>query len=329
MSTSSTEGFDMVWTVNSTGDCLRCTALGGHCGYNITGDFFICMKARNCGVTFISAQNLFDYCPETRCGNLTVKYPFYLESTVPSSSQSLCGYEGFGINCSTGNPILTLVSDVYLLKSINYNSKQLALIDTEIHFNPCPAPGHNVSVDPNSALKFDPLTNGTPVAVKLMEKSYNDGEEFCNEVATIGMIHHVIVVRLLGFCVEGSRRALVYDFMENGSLEKFTDTTVAGRCLLRERLYDIALGIARGIEYLHQGCDQRIIHFDIKPHNILLDHDYTPKISDFGLAKSCSKERSTVLQKAKTQSVTLLLRYSMAIPSMSRIKLMFIASECY
>ncbi|KAF3777457.1 putative receptor-like protein kinase [Nymphaea thermarum] len=138
------------------------------------------------------------------------------------------------------------------------------------------------------------LTNGTPVAVNLMEKSYNNGEEFCNEVATIGMIHYVNVVRLLGLCIEGSRRALVYDLMENGSLEKFTDTTVAGRCLLRERVYDIALGIARGTEYLHQGCDLRIIHFDIKPHNILLDSDFKPKISDFGLAKSFCKERNSV-----------------------------------
>ncbi|XP_031472691.1 rust resistance kinase Lr10-like [Nymphaea colorata] len=140
------------------------------------------------------------------------------------------------------------------------------------------------------------LTNGTPVAVKLMEKSYNDGEEFCNEVATIGMIHHVSVVRLLGFCVEGSRRALVYDFMENGSLEKFTDTIVAGHCLLRERLYDIALGTARGIEYLHQGCDRRIIHFDIKPHNILLNRRVSlhQRFLIFGLAKSFCKERSSV-----------------------------------
>ncbi|XP_031499902.2 rust resistance kinase Lr10-like [Nymphaea colorata] len=139
------------------------------------------------------------------------------------------------------------------------------------------------------------LTNGTPVAVKLMEKSYNDGEEFCNEVATIGRIHHVNVVRLLGFCVEGSRRALVYEFMANGSLEKFINTsTIADHHLSRERLHGIALGIARGIEYLHQGCDRRIIHFDIKPHNILLDLDFTPKISDFGLAKSYGRERSIV-----------------------------------
>ncbi|XP_031499897.1 LEAF RUST 10 DISEASE-RESISTANCE LOCUS RECEPTOR-LIKE PROTEIN KINASE-like 1.2 isoform X2 [Nymphaea colorata] len=108
-------------------------------------------------IAAISAKNLSDYCPQTRCGSLIVKYPFYLESTAPSSSQSICGYEGFGINCSTGNPILTLPSDVYLVKSIDYNSKKLSLVDTEIGFNLCPAPGHNVSLDPNSTLKWDPV----------------------------------------------------------------------------------------------------------------------------------------------------------------------------
>ncbi|XP_062014359.1 rust resistance kinase Lr10-like [Rosa rugosa] len=61
-----------------------------------------------------------------------------------------------------------------------------------------------------------------------------------------------------------------------------------------DKLQDIALGIAKGIEYLHQGCEQQILHFDIKPHNVLLDHDFTPKVSNFGLAKLCSKDQSAV-----------------------------------
>ncbi|KAK7847853.1 rust resistance kinase lr10 [Quercus suber] len=61
-----------------------------------------------------------------------------------------------------------------------------------------------------------------------------------------------------------------------------------------EKLQDITIGIAKGIEYLHQGCDQRILHFDIKPHNILLDQNFNPKISDFGLAKLCAKDQSAV-----------------------------------
>ncbi|KAF3792351.1 Glycerophosphodiester phosphodiesterase protein kinase domain-containing [Nymphaea thermarum] len=143
------------------------------------------------------------------------------------------------------------------------------------------------------------LPNGLPVAVKTLETSKSNGDEFINEVATIGRVHHVNVVRLLGFCAERFKRALVYEFMPNGSLEKFIFSSESKPCDLGwGKLHEIAVGVARGIEYLHQGCDQRILHFDIKPHNILLDHKFTPKISDFGLAKFCSKDQSIVSMAA-------------------------------
>ncbi|KAI3453611.1 hypothetical protein Pfo_010274, partial [Paulownia fortunei] len=123
-----------------------------------------------------------------------------------------------------------------------------------------------------------------------LNNTKGNGEEFINEVGTIGRIHHVNVVRLVGFCAEGFRRALVYEFLPNDSVEKFIFQAGSKRNSLGgERLQDIALGIAKGIEYLHLGCDQQILHFDIKPHNILLDHNFIPKIYDFGLAKLCSK----------------------------------------
>ncbi|KAI3453542.1 hypothetical protein Pfo_010205 [Paulownia fortunei] len=143
------------------------------------------------------------------------------------------------------------------------------------------------------------LSNEINVAVKVLNNNKGNGEEFVNEVGTIGRIHHVNVVRLVGFCAEGFRRALVYEFLPNDSLEKFIFQAGSKRNSLGwERLQDIALGIAKGIEYLHQGCDQQILHFDIKPHNILLDHNFIPKICDFGLAKFCSKEQSAVTMTA-------------------------------
>lgn len=144
------------------------------------------------------------------------------------------------------------------------------------------------------------LPNEKLVAVKMLKKSSNsDREEFINEVGTIGRIHHVNVVRLLGFCADRYERALIYEFMPNESLEKFIFSLDDKNPLLGwEKLQDIAIGIAKGIEYLHQGCDQRILHFDIKPHNVLLDHNFNPKISDFGLAKLCSKEQSIVSMTA-------------------------------
>ncbi|KAE8793619.1 resistance-related receptor-like kinase [Hordeum vulgare] len=141
------------------------------------------------------------------------------------------------------------------------------------------------------------LPNGVPVAVKMLENSTGEGEVFINEVATIGLIHHANIVRLLGFCSEGMRRALIYEFMPNESLEKYIfsdDPNIFQNLLVPDKLLDIALGIARGMEYLHQGCNQRILHFDIKPHNILLDYNFNPKISDFGLAKLCARDQSIV-----------------------------------
>jgi serine/threonine protein kinase len=142
------------------------------------------------------------------------------------------------------------------------------------------------------------LPNGLPVAVKMLERSKGAGEDFINEVATIGRIHHVNIVRLLGYCSEGTRRALVYEFMPNDSLEKYIVTRKKDEPLKIEKLLQISIGIARGIEYLHQGCNEQILHFDIKPHNILLDENLEPKVADFGLAKLCLKDQSAIIMTA-------------------------------
>ncbi|XP_042035287.1 rust resistance kinase Lr10-like [Salvia splendens] len=119
-----------------------------------------------------------------------------------------------------------------------------------------------------------------------------------NEIATIGRIHHVNVVTLVGYCAQGSKRALVYDFMPNGSLEKYLFNRQEKSSLNWDTKFEIAVGAARGIEYLHQGCDVQIIHFDIKPHNILLYDKFVPKISDFGLAKFFSTDKKEVTMTA-------------------------------
>jgi len=134
------------------------------------------------------------------------------------------------------------------------------------------------------------LSNGALVAVKLLDRHRHSETQFMNEVATIGRVHHVNLVRLLGYCFQSFTSALVYEYMVNGSLEKFIFAgKEMGQVLRWEQLHSIALGVARGVAYLHQDCDKRIIHFDIKPHNILLGPDFTPKVADFGLAKLCGK----------------------------------------
>ncbi|CAJ2674598.1 unnamed protein product [Trifolium pratense] len=138
------------------------------------------------------------------------------------------------------------------------------------------------------------LRSGPFVAIKMLSKSKGNGQDFINEVATIGRIHHTNVVQLIGFCFEGSKRALVYEFMPNGSLDKYISSREDAISLTYKQMYQISLGVARGISYLHEGCDMQILHFDIKPHNILLDENFIPKVSDFGLAKLYPNDMSIV-----------------------------------
>ncbi|KAK7329272.1 hypothetical protein VNO77_23427 [Canavalia gladiata] len=137
--------------------------------------------------------------------------------------------------------------------------------------------------------------DGTMVAVKVLRGSTSNDrieEQFMAEVGTIGKFHHLNLVRLYGFCFEKNSKALVYEYMENGSLDNylFHENNALGF----ERLYEIAVGTAKGIAYLHEECQQRIIHYDIKPGNILLDNNFNPKVADFGLAKLCNRENTHI-----------------------------------
>ncbi|XP_047172727.1 rust resistance kinase Lr10-like [Vigna umbellata] len=107
------------------------------------------------------------------------------------------------------------------------------------------------------------LQSGPEIAIKMLKKTKADGEEFINEVASIGRIHHVNVVQSYGYCAEGENRALVYEYMTNGSLDKHIFSKKESVPLSHEKTYEISLGIARGIAYLHQGCDVQILHFTL------------------------------------------------------------------
>ncbi|CAL1375946.1 unnamed protein product [Linum trigynum] len=126
-------------------------------------------------------------------------------------------------------------------------------------------------------------SSGVAVAVKKLDKLAPERErEFKTEVNAIGRTHHKNLVTLLGYCDQASHRLLIYEYMSNGTLAGFLFALPRPEWHHRAR---IALGIARGLVYLHEECQVPIIHCDIKPHNILLDDGMTARISDFGLAK--------------------------------------------
>ncbi|KAM7523566.1 hypothetical protein LguiA_013468 [Lonicera macranthoides] len=122
------------------------------------------------------------------------------------------------------------------------------------------------------------------VAVKRLEKGLVEGErEFQTEMKVIGKTHHRNLVKLLGYCLEGPKRLLVYEYMSNGSLTDILFKHENQPCW--EERIGIAKDIARGILYLHEECTMQIIHCDIKPQNILMDEYRCAKVSDFGMAK--------------------------------------------
>ncbi|KAE8672710.1 G-type lectin S-receptor-like serine/threonine-protein kinase [Hibiscus syriacus] len=133
------------------------------------------------------------------------------------------------------------------------------------------------------------------IAVKQLENIGQGEKQFRSEVSTIGTVQHVNLVRLRGFCSEGTRKLLVYDYMPNGSLDAHLFLEDKSEPLAWKTRYQIALGTARGLTYLHEKCRDYIIHCDIKPENILLDAELYPKVADFGLAKLIGREFSRVL----------------------------------
>ncbi|KAG6387744.1 hypothetical protein SASPL_152936 [Salvia splendens] len=140
------------------------------------------------------------------------------------------------------------------------------------------------------------LSDGTLIAVKKLDRILPHGEkEFITEVNTISSMHHMNLVRLWGYCSEGIQRLLVYEFMKNGSLDKWIFSSSCSRILDWETRFQVAVGTAQGIAYFHEQCRDRIIHCDIKPENILLDDNFKPKVSDFGLAKMMGREASRVV----------------------------------
>ncbi|KAK4268028.1 hypothetical protein QN277_024735 [Acacia crassicarpa] len=126
------------------------------------------------------------------------------------------------------------------------------------------------------------LKDGRVAAIKRLHEANQIESEFLAEVNIIGRLNHMNLIEMWGYCAEGKYRMLIYEYMENGSLAENLESK---KSLDWRKRYEIALGTARGLAYLHEECLEWVLHCDIKPQNILLDSEYKPKVADFGLSK--------------------------------------------
>jgi len=143
-------------------------------------------------------------------------------------------------------------------------------------------------------------------------------KQFRAEVSFIGIIQHINLIKLIGFCCERDRRLLVYEHMPNCSLDAHifdSHTTV----LNWSTRHQIALGVARGSAYLHESSRDCIIHYDIKPENILLDASFIPKIADFGMAKFLGREFSRVITTMRGTAGYLALEWISGVAITSKV----------
>ncbi|XP_062194281.1 LEAF RUST 10 DISEASE-RESISTANCE LOCUS RECEPTOR-LIKE PROTEIN KINASE-like 2.1 [Phragmites australis] len=283
-------GFVLEWEAATIGDCAACIATGGQCRYDNAAAAFACLcrdgslrrstcasdgSRRTVGTIILivlmaaTASLLFPCLCVLIRKRKVKKIRFLLAKKHKSTSE---------------RNIEALIVSYGSLAPKRYKYSEVANITSSLN--------NKLGEGGCGKVFKGTLYDGRRVAVKFLHECKGNGEEFVNEVMSIGRTSHVNIVRLFGFCLEGSKRALIYEYMPNGSLDKYIYSENPKAVLGWEKLYTIAIGIARGLEYLHHSCNTRIIHFDIKPQNILLDQDFCPKIADFGLAKLCRTKES-------------------------------------
>ncbi|KAH7429623.1 hypothetical protein KP509_09G059200 [Ceratopteris richardii] len=287
-----TDGTQFAWgVVDYAEQCSACEDSGGICGYELENKNFLC----HCGsASYVSDCNQQEDADERRglvIGLVVASVLIFALAVIASLyflRQTSCCWRMFGDH-----------------KKLNLERINQAPIEFPIRALKVVTKSFKTEIGRGAYGKVykGVLPDGTEVAVKVLDTSMlNADEQFRNEAATMSNIHHVNVARLLGFYFSKSRKILVYEYVCHSSLDKYLFRKRNTSCLpvlSWTQRFNIAVGIARGLSYMHEECHGHIIHCDIKPQNILLDASFLPKITDFGLAKLLAKDETRILTRAR------------------------------
>lgn len=281
-------GFQLKFVQNDSraAACKLCVTSGGQCGYNSTHPF-LCICNEGNSTTDCSAD----------CGRACVTSNANQKSIIAGVVIATIAITFFSLMACYWWCWRSRAANQYLrpLKGMNDSPIQFTLKElTEAtdNFREKLGSGGYASVYKGI------LVNGSIVAVKKLSALRQAAKVFRAEVSTLGSINHFNLVKLIGYCSDNSERLLVYEYMSNGSLDRFIFNPSADVFLDWNKRFEIALGAARGIAYLHEGARTRIMHCDIKPANILLDDNFTAKVADFGLAKLIKEREQNQMHSA-------------------------------
>ncbi|KAK4482084.1 hypothetical protein RD792_011561 [Penstemon davidsonii] len=251
-------GFELSWHRSL---CEECESVNGFCRFE--GNKLSCSRTCIVDIPFLQTYPLYYDCREdislSILGSKFISGIYGAMVVGPIVALRLIVYKWRRRHLSQDQTIEDFLKGQNNLTPIKYTYSEIKKMTN--NFNQKLGEGGYGTIY-KGKLRSDPY-----IAVKMMGQSVANDEEFIGEVGTIGRNYHANIVQLVGFCVEASKCALVYEYLQNGSLDKY----IFGQkdlALRYEKMFDIALGVARGIDYLHHGCDMQILHFDIKPHNI-------------------------------------------------------------
>ncbi|CAB79282.1 serine/threonine kinase [Arabidopsis thaliana] len=257
-----------------------------------------CLDCLKIGINQVTYDKIGGRILLPSCASRYDNYAFYNESNVGTPQDSSPRPAVFSVrakNKRTLNekePVAEDGNDITTAGSLQFDFKAIEAATN------CFLPINKLGQGGFGEVYKGTLSSGLQVAVKRLSKTSGQGEkEFENEVVVVAKLQHRNLVKLLGYCLEGEEKILVYEFVPNKSLDHFLFDSTMKMKLDWTRRYKIIGGIARGILYLHQDSRLTIIHRDLKAGNILLDDDMNPKIADFGMARIFGMDQTEAMTR--------------------------------